>query len=145
MDDALLVRSVEGVGDLCGDGDRFRDGQSLAAAGVCLDQLLQRLSLDELEDERGRAEGVLDPVDRADVRVVEGRQESRLPLEAGEALGVACERVGERLHRDVAAEPPVARAVDLTHATGADLLDDHVGTDACSGIHASAGEERFRA
>ena len=44
----------------------------------------------------------------------------RLALEAGEALGVARERRGQRLDRDVAPEPRVARAVDLAHAARAE-------------------------
>ena len=54
-------------------------------------------------------------------------------LEAGATLGVARERSGERLERDVATQAHVARAVDLAHAAGAERLDDLVRAEARAG------------
>ena len=39
---------------------------------------------------------------------------------AAEAIGIVGERGGQDLDRDVAAEPRVARAIDLAHAAGAE-------------------------
>jgi hypothetical protein len=41
----------------------------------------------------------------------------RLPLEAGEALGVACPLGQQHLYGDVAAKPGIAGTKDGTHAT----------------------------
>ena len=64
--------------------------------------------------------GLLEPVDRGDVRVVEGGEEVRLALEAAEALGVLRDLGRQHLDRDVAAEVRVGGAVDLAHAAGAE-------------------------
>jgi hypothetical protein len=73
--------------------------------------------------------------------MIERRQQTRFTLEASEPVGVAREGIGEGFERDVAAEPRVARAVDLAHATGADLRDDFEGTETRPGIHATRPEE----
>ena len=38
--------------------------------------------------------------------------------------GIGCEAIGQHLQRDIAREPPVARAVDLAHASDTDLFGD---------------------
>ena len=77
MDDSLLVRGLERLGDLPGDRER----------------LLQRQRSDVLSDrpastpstssstKRPFPVGLFDPVDRADVRVIEGREHPRFALE----------------------------------------------------------------
>ena len=42
------------------------------------------------------------------------------PLEPGEAVWIGCERVGEDLQRDIAAELGVGRLIDLSHPSLAD-------------------------
>ena len=55
---------------------------------------------------------------------------ARLALEAGQAVGIGARRLGgQHLERDVAAEPRVARAVDLAHAARAERGDDLVGAE----------------
>jgi len=49
--------------------------------------LLEILALDELEGQEGLAVGLLEAVDGGDVRVVQGREEVALALEAAESLG----------------------------------------------------------
>ena len=56
--------------------------------------------------------------DREDVGMGEGRDREGLPLEARDGLGVGGEPVGKDLDGDLAAEPGVARPVDLAHASG---------------------------
>ena len=50
--------------------------------------------------------------------MVEGARGLRLLLEAAQAIGVRRHRLRQHLHRDLAAEPRVPRAVDLAHAAG---------------------------
>ena len=52
-----------------------------------------------------------------------------------EPVGVGGERRGQHLDRDLAAEPRVARAVDLAHPAGAERRDDLVGPQASAGHH----------
>ena len=82
MDDALLVRGIDRIGDLVGDVQHHVERQPGALAGprrgVGLpDPLGQRLSVDELHDETDHAlraaarDELFEPVDRRDVRVVQ--------------------------------------------------------------------------
>ncbi len=82
VNDPLLVRGLERVGDLPRNGeglvDRDRAGR---------DPFRQRLALHQLQDERSRAARFLEAVDVRDVRMVERRQDLRLALEARQPLG----------------------------------------------------------
>ena len=96
MDDALLVRRLERVADLPGDG------QSLVDRHRPLRQPFgERLPFDELEHESFDAAGFYEPVDRADVRMVERREKLRLPLEPRQPLGVLRDRLGKDFDREV--------------------------------------------
>ena len=70
--------------------------------------------------------GLLEPVDRRDVRVVERGEQVRLAPEAAEPLGVVRHLRRQHLDRDVAPERRVGGAVDLAHAAGADGRRDPV-------------------
>ena len=65
--------------------------------------------------------------------MAEAGEQFRLALEAGQTVGVVREGLGQRLDRDVAAESRVARAIDLTHAAGAERREDLVGAEAGTG------------
>jgi len=69
MHDAALVRRFERLGDLPRDGKRLGDWHWSAGQAFC-----QRRSFDELEHERRHAFGVFETVDRADVRMIQGRE-----------------------------------------------------------------------
>ena len=106
MDDALLVRRLERFRDLLRDRDRFVDGNRSA-----LQALGEVLALDQLEHEEAAAvRDSFEAVDRADVGMVEGGEELRLPLEAREALGIARHLGGQHLDRHLAVELGVACA-----------------------------------
>jgi hypothetical protein len=87
VDDALLVRGVERVGDLPRKRERFaqQDGAGCEPIGECR-------AMDQLQDERPARTGVFDPVDRGDVWMIQGRQHARLPVEARDTLGIGQER-----------------------------------------------------
>jgi hypothetical protein len=59
-------------------------------------------------------------------------------LESGEALGVRGEGIGQNLDGDVAIQLPVSGAVDLSHASRADLREDFVCAET------NAGRKRHR-
>ena len=75
------------------------------------------------DDVRGRAVGT-DLVNRQDVRMVQRSRGASFLFEATEPIRIGAGR--QDLDRDVAAEPGVARAVDLAHPAGADERHDFV-------------------
>ena len=125
--DLALVRRAERARDLDRVGDRLRDLERPLAA----DQLLERLAVDVLEHDVGRARspailavlgGLLAGVDhRDDVRVVELRDRARLAAEALELVGVGGDLAVHQLDRDRPFEHRVERAVDGRHAAAPDL------------------------
>ena len=76
--------SSSAVGDLERDAHRLFEGQRAA-----LQPLGERLALDQLQHQVGRAVDQLEAVDRGDVRVVERGQQSRLALEAAPQLAAS--------------------------------------------------------
>ena len=113
--DPLLVRGLERVRDLARDRERLVDRHRAGR-----DPLRQRLALDELEHERLDVAGLLQPVDRRDVRVVQRRQDLRLALEPRQPLRVLRHRLRQHLDRDVAVELRVPRPVHLSHPARAE-------------------------
>ena len=66
---------------------------------------------------------------RQDVRVIERRGCAGLLLETVQAVGVQGIRRGEHFDRHIAAQPRIARPVDLSHAPGANGADDFVRSE----------------
>ena len=92
MNDAALVRRFKGFGDLFGDGQGLVDRN-----WPLLDAICQCRSLDQFEDQRSEltALSLLQPVDAADVRMVQRGEHLGFPLEAGQAIRVGRERLGQ--------------------------------------------------
>ena len=90
------------------------------------DPVPQRLPLQQFHRDEGSPLGVIDFVDGANVRVVQGGRGFGFPLEAAESLCVVGEFFRKELQGDVATELQVFRFVDHTHATTADLREDAV-------------------
>jgi len=121
VDDAALVGLLEGFGDLTGRVEGLVDRQWATP-----EAFRQILTLHELEDEERPPRGFLETVDGGDPRMVQGGEELRLPPEAGEALGVAADGLGQDLDRYLAAELLVGGAIDLPHPTLAEQCRDPV-------------------
>ncbi len=128
MDDSPLVRRCESEGDLPRDLERLA-----LRKRAFLETLSKRLPLEQLHDCVGDAVGGADVVDRQDVRMREGGDRLRLPLEARERRGVAGDALGKDLDRDVPVEPRVPRPVDLAHPARAERRQDLVGAETCPG------------
>ena len=86
MDDAFLVRGLERLGDLARDGEGLGERQAGRARGD-----RRASAFDQFEDQRGDAIRFFQPIDRADVRVIERRERPRFAREAGAALGIGGE------------------------------------------------------
>ncbi len=128
--DALVVGALERPGDL------QRDLQSLVERNrPGIQALVQVLALHHLHDEKPRALGLLDAVDRGDVRVFELGEHLGFALEPHHLVGVADEMRGQNLDRHLALEVLVVGAEDLAHAAFAELRGDPVVTQARTDFH----------
>ena len=99
MDDALLVRGFERLGDLPRDRQRFVERHRPAAAM----RSASVLALDQFHHQRADAAGCLEPVDLRDVRVIQRRERLGLALRTAPAGPGRCANdSGRTLMRDVA-------------------------------------------
>ncbi len=130
MNDALVVRGGEGVGDLRGQSQRI-----VGRDRPALDPIGQGLTLEQLQHEVVDVVVVADVVQRADVRVIEVRDHPGLALEALPGLRLIGKMPRQYLDRDHAVETCVARAVDLAHSPLADLLDQAVVGQHLAGLY----------
>ena len=128
MDDARAMRRLERVGDLARDRQRLGDGD-----GAARDDLRQVFAFDELHHQRARRALFLDAVNRADAGMVERGERLGFAREAGDAIGIEGERIGQDLDRDVPSESRVARPIDFSHAAGPQLGEDLVGRETRAG------------
>ena len=126
MDDALLVRCFQCLGDLPRDRERLWNGQAVASCLLSGELVRQGLALDQLQYQRSDAVRLLDAIDRTDVWMIEGREHARFTLEPGEAVRIGSEGTRQDLNRDVASQLRVARPVDLSHAAFANLRRDQI-------------------
>ncbi len=133
MDDAPVVRLLEGLGDLPGDLQGLVDGHAAP-----LQPLGEVLARDELEDQERLAVGLLEAVDGRDLRMVEGGEELRLAPEASQPLGVLPDLGGQDLDRHLAAQLRVGGPVHLAHTPGAQWGEDSIRTE---GLARSQGQE----
>ena len=108
---------------------------SSSASAPLRDAVRQRRSVHQLQHQRQHAVGFFEPVDRRDVRMVQRGQHLGLALEPREPVRVAREGRRKDLHRDVAVELRVPRAIHLAHPAFAEQRDDFVGADASAGEH----------
>ena len=105
------------------------EGLLRAEADLVAQDVAERPSRDELGHDEGLALGAPDLVDGEDVRVVQGGGGAGLLGESGEPLRAGGEPLGQELHRDVAQEVVVARAVDLPHAPRTQHLEELVAAE----------------
>ena len=127
MEDPGTMRGGERLGDLDRPLDRLVECERPAC-----DPGLEGLAIDELHHDEVAPGVATDVEERADVRVVEPRDRTRLAVEALAPFLGSRDRRREQLERDRALEARVDRAIDLAHAAGADTFDDPVGTEAGS-------------
>ena len=124
MDDALLVRRFERLGNL------LRDRKGLIERDRTSSNALREIvSLDQFHHEGGHAPALFEAVDGGDVWVVQRGEGLRFPLEAREPIGVVRERLGQDLDRDVSIQLRVAGPEDLPHAAFADPGDNFIDTE----------------
>ena len=122
------MRRFEGLGNLLRDGQGFTERDRARR-----DALRQVVALDQFHHDRTHAATFFEAVDVRDVRVIECRQRLRFACEPREPVGVAGERIGQYLQRDIAIELRIARTEYLAHPADADAGDDLVDAEARAG------------
>ena len=132
LDHPELVRGPECVGDLAADLHRRRRGQRPGP----LEALAQRLAVEQLHEDEGRAVGprvravdLARLVDGDDAGVNDPRERARLADEAAHDLGVRVVLGQQELDREVAAEVHIARDPDDAEPTLGDLSGELVPVD----------------
>src|SRR5690242_2659933 len=69
---------------------------------------------------------VTDVVNRADVRMIEGRDRAGLAIESRATVGIVTELARQNLDGYRAIEPRIACLIDLAHATRAERLEEFI-------------------
>ncbi len=118
MDDSLRVCGVERVGDLDAQIEHRFDLQRLAS-----DPVPECLPLQQFHGDEGSPIGLVNLVDRANIRVVQRGRSLGLPLKTAESLCVVGEFVGKELKGNVATELQVFCLIHHAHAATADLAE----------------------
>ena len=127
MDDPLLVRRLERLGDLLCDRQRFINRNRAPS-----DPIRQRRAVHQFKHQGMNPSSVFQAVDAADVRMIQRGECLRFALEARDALGIRDEHIRQHLDRDVAFQLRVPRAIHLAHPTRADGAEDFIRAEAGS-------------
>ena len=124
MNDALLVRRVERLGDLARDRqgrpEWHRPTLQYARASVGPSTSSRTSAV--------HAVRFFQAVDRGDVRMIERGEQACFAREPRAALRIGHERPRQDLDRDVATELRVTGAIDLAHAARAEQRDESCTT-----------------
>ena len=132
MDDALLVRRFERIGDLFRDRQRLVEGNRATA-----NTLREIVALDEFHHERGHAPAFFQAVDSRNVWMVQGGEHFRFALKSCEPIVISRERWRQDLDRDLTLQLGVGGSVHLPHAAFADLGGDFETPRRVPGVRAN--------
>src|SRR5262245_338876 len=121
MDDALRMRRLERVGKLDADLDDVADLER-----PLVDAIAEVLALERLHDDEGCPLVLADIEDGADSRMAQRAGGARLDPKAIERLTILDGVGGEKLQRDLAAEPLVLGEIDDAHAARTEGAQDTI-------------------
>jgi len=124
VDYAFGVRSIQRIGNRDAQIEHRLHLQRLAS-----DLVPERLPLQQFHGDKGAPIGLVDFVNRADVRMIQRGRSLGFPLEAAEGLCIVGEFVGKEFQGDVTTELEVFRLVDHAHSPATDLAEDAVVRD----------------
>jgi hypothetical protein len=96
MHDPVLVRRIERRDDLLGDLEYPIDWH-----GAARNELIERLAIDQLEDEEERAADLFDRVDGGNVWVIQRGQQLRLAAKPRQRFRIREDVPSERFDSDV--------------------------------------------
>src|SRR5256885_13046652 len=121
VDDGLGVSGFECVGHLIA-----KLGYTLDLHGLAGNEMLKRLPFEKFHDDKILVGVLVDVVNRADVRVIQGGGGSRFALEALDGQMVFRNMFREKLQADVPTQAQIFGAIHNSHAAAAELLQDAV-------------------
>ncbi len=121
MDDPAAMRCVERVSNLPGEIEYARDRDR-----SCFDQLPDGSSLQPFHGDERLTVLIAELVDRADVRMLEGRRQSRFAFEPRAPVRSRADIFLQELDGNFTAEPEVLRAVHHSHAAIAEAVEQTV-------------------
>jgi hypothetical protein len=128
VNDPLPVRGFKGFGDLLRNQQRFVQWNRATR-----NALRQILALDELHHERLDAVGVFEPVDRGDLRVIQGGEDFGFALKTRQSIAITRDRGRQELDRDLPLQRRVRRPIHLPHSAFTDLGSDGVDAEPRAG------------
>jgi hypothetical protein len=129
MHDAARVRGRDAIGNREHDLQRLSRRERRA-----VEARAQRFSLQQFRD------GVMDAVlaaeieDGQDVRMRQRRDRTRLAIKTIERNLVLLEMRRQHLDRNIAMQPRILGAINLTHPTDRDQVEDRVTPESCAGV-----------
>jgi hypothetical protein len=121
VNDTFLVRCFQCIGNVHCDIERFIDRNR-----ATLNTVRDRFPFDQFHDEESCVVRFLQIVNGGDVRVVEGCQHFRFPLESTHSIRIARKFVGQDLDGHVAFELSIARPIYFAHPAFAKQSRDFV-------------------
>jgi hypothetical protein len=124
MNDSLAVGSFERLRNLDAEIE-----EQFQIHGTSRDAMLQSGPIEKFHRKVSLPILFTNFVNRADVRMVEGRGGSRLPPESLESLQVFGQVIRKKLQRNVAAKIRVLSLVNNAHPAATELFDDAVMRD----------------
>jgi hypothetical protein len=124
VSDALLVRGLQRLADLRCDAKGFVDRERTRR-----NLLVERLAVYQFEDQEWCAVRLFNPVDGADVWVIERGEYLGFAPESGGARRVGGKSGRKHFDGDVASELRIPCAVDLAHASDAENRAEFVGAE----------------
>src|SRR5215467_3415096 len=93
---------------------------------LAIDQMPKSLSLQQFHCDEGSLIGLVNLVDRADVRVIQRGGSLGFPLETAKSLCIVGKIIGKEFQSHMATELNVLSLIDDAHASSADLSEDAV-------------------
>jgi hypothetical protein len=121
VNDSFCVCRVQGIRDLDAQIEHRFDLQRLA-----IDPVPERLPLQQFHCDEGSTVGLVNLVDRADVRMVQRGRSFGFSLETAEGLRVVGKIIGKKLQGNVATQLEVFSFIHHTHPAAADPAEDAV-------------------
>ena len=128
MNDSAFVRCGEPVRDLEGQVDHLANRDRAAIHSPA-----KRLAFEHLGHDERHARIGADVVHRKNIGMVQRRGSAGFLLESMETIDVSGKRGGQHLDGDVAPEPRIVGAVDLSHSAAAQRRKDFVRAEPSAG------------
>jgi hypothetical protein len=124
VNDAFGVCRIQRVGDLDGQWQQLVEFHCPP-----INRMLERLSFQKLHGDEGAVVLLADVVNRANIRMIQGRSGLRFALKSGQRLPIPGNFCGKELERHEATQPRILGFVDDTHPATPEFFQDAIVRD----------------